>query len=65
MGIMKQTFLNTLKLNNPLIVRTYKLYIDTNTECSYLVMEYLPYPSLHELLKQNTLTYENKLSIIR
>lgn len=56
MGIMKQTFLNTLKLNNPLIVRTYKLYIDTNTECSYLVMEYLPYPSLHELLKQNVLT---------
>ncbi|CAD8178389.1 unnamed protein product [Paramecium octaurelia] len=65
MGIMKQTFLNTLKLNNPLIVRTYKLYIDTNTECSYLVMEYLPYPSLHELLKQNILTQENKLSILR
>ncbi|CAD8086539.1 unnamed protein product [Paramecium primaurelia] len=65
MGIMKQTFLNTLKLNNPLIVRTHKLYIDTNTECSYLVMEYLPYPSLHELLKQNILTQENKLSIIR
>lgn len=34
-------------------------------ECSYLVMEYLPYPSLHELLRKDALSKENKLLIIR
>jgi maternal embryonic leucine zipper kinase len=51
LNIMKQTFLNTLKLNNPFILKTHKLYIDSNMERSYLIMEYLPYPSLQELLK--------------
>ncbi|CAK58460.1 unnamed protein product (macronuclear) [Paramecium tetraurelia] len=50
--IMKQTFLNTVSLNHPYICQTNMLYIDPNMECSYLVMEYLPYPSLQQILKE-------------
>ncbi|CAD8059444.1 unnamed protein product [Paramecium sonneborni] len=64
--IMKQTFLNTVSLNHPYICKTNMLYIDPNMECSYLVMEYLPYPSLQQILKERQiLEYEQVRLIIR
>ncbi|CAD8137247.1 unnamed protein product [Paramecium octaurelia] len=64
--IMKQTFLNTVSLNHPYICKTNMLYIDPNMECSYLVMEYLPYPSLQQILKERQiLEFEEVRSIMR
>ncbi|CAD8139127.1 unnamed protein product [Paramecium octaurelia] len=64
--IMKQTFLNTVALNHPYICKTNMLYIDPNMECSYLVMEYLPYPSLQHILKERqTLDLNETCLIVR
>ncbi|CAK85320.1 unnamed protein product (macronuclear) [Paramecium tetraurelia] len=64
--IMKQTFLNTVALNHPYICKTNMLYIDPNMECSYLVMEYLPYPSLQHILKERqTLDLNEACLIVR
>ncbi|CAD8139813.1 unnamed protein product [Paramecium pentaurelia] len=62
--IMKQTFLNTVSLNHPYICKTNMLYIDPNMECSYLVMEYLPYPSLQHILKERKTLDLNETCII-
>jgi serine/threonine protein kinase len=49
---MRKTFLIQKNLNHKHIVKALQLFINQNTERSYLLMEYCPYPSLTSLLRK-------------
>jgi serine/threonine protein kinase len=51
---LRLTFLNSISLNHPFIVKHYKLYVDQNEETAYLLMDYCPFPSLEKILKEKT-----------
>ena len=55
---MRVTFLNSISLNHPYVVKHYKLYIDQNEETAYLLMDYCPFPSLEKILKEKTILSE-------
>ena len=48
---IKNTYKNTLMLKHPGVINTLELFIDYETETTYEVMEYCPFPSLLKIIK--------------
>lgn len=54
--ISQKTYNLLFLVDSPHVIRPKNLFISSQSDTIYLVMEYVQYPSLHKLMQQGTLT---------
>lgn len=59
-----RTFSNTRFLNHPNIVAEKELFINEQTETSFLVMEFCSFPSLESYMKRKKILTEQEIKLI-